>query len=160
MSNAQIHEENHLKVLRMLADRPDVSQRELAKALGISLGKTNYCLRALLKKGLIKMQNFASSNNKLAYAYLVTPEGLAEKAGLTARFLKRKVAEYDDLRREIAALEAEVAARSASLDPAAARNASPDPLAARSESLDPAAARSASPDALAARNASGTDSSP
>jgi EPS-associated MarR family transcriptional regulator len=123
MTNSHLHEENHLKVLRLLADRPEISQRELARELGISLGKTNYCLRALLTKGWIKMQNFASSRNKLAYAYLVTPEGLAEKAGLTAQFLQRKVAEYDDLRREIAALQAELAPRSAS---------EPEPHAARS----------------------------
>jgi EPS-associated MarR family transcriptional regulator len=111
MSNSQIHEENHLRVLRLLADRPDISQRELAKALGISLGKTNYCLRALLAKGYIKVQNFASSRNKLAYAYIVTPSGLAEKAGLTTRFLRRKIAEYDALQREIAVLTAELATR-------------------------------------------------
>jgi len=114
MPDSQLHEEDHLRVLRLLAAQPEVSQRELAKALGISLGKTNYCLRALLAKGFVKAQNFASSKNKLAYAYMVTPAGLAEKAGLTARFLRRKVAEYDALQREIAALQAELAARDAS----------------------------------------------
>ena len=108
MNDSPLHEENHLKVLRLLADRPDVSQRELARALGISLGKANYCLKALLDKGFIKAQNFAGNRNKLAYIYLVTPAGLAAKARLTARFLRRKLLEYDDLQREIAALRAEV----------------------------------------------------
>jgi EPS-associated MarR family transcriptional regulator len=117
MPNSQLHEEDNLRVLRLLAARPEVSQRELAKALGISLGKTNYCLRALLAKGYIKAQNFVSSKHKLAYAYLVTPAGLAEKAGLTARFLRRKVAEYDALQREIAMLKAELASPRDESDP-------------------------------------------
>lgn len=85
-----------------------MSQRDLADALGVSLGKTNYCLKALLGRGLIKMQRFRKSQNKLAYAYLLTPVGITEKAGLTVRFLERKVAEYESLTLEIEALKAEV----------------------------------------------------
>ena len=103
-----LQEENHLKVLRFLEVNPHLSQRELADALGVSLGKTNYCLKALLGKGLIKMQSFKKSQNKLAYAYLLTPDGIAEKAGLTVRFLARKVAEYESLTLEIEALKAEM----------------------------------------------------
>jgi len=103
-----LQEENHLKVLRLLEANPQMSQRDLAVALGVSLGKTNYGLKALLGKGFIKMQSFRKSPNKLAYAYLLTPVGIAEKAGLTARFLERKVAEYESLTLEIEALKSEV----------------------------------------------------
>ncbi len=85
-----------------------MSQRDLADALGVSLGKANYCLKALLDKGFIKMQSFRRSQNKLAYAYLLTPIGIAEKAGLTVRFLERKVAEYESLTLEIEVLKSEV----------------------------------------------------
>ena len=103
-----LQEENHLKVLRLLEVNPHLSQRDLADALGVSLGKTNYCLKALLGKGFIKMQSFQKSPNKLAYAYLLTPVGIAEKAGLTVRFLARKVAEFESLTLEIQALKSEV----------------------------------------------------
>jgi EPS-associated MarR family transcriptional regulator len=101
-------EESHLQVLRLLQTNPRVNQRGLADALGISLGKTNYCLKALMNKGLIKVQNFRSSDNKLAYAYLLTPSGVAEKSKLTAEFLKRKLAEYESLQAEIEQLKTEV----------------------------------------------------
>jgi EPS-associated MarR family transcriptional regulator len=100
-------EETHLRVLRLLESNPAMSQRELAEALGVSLGKTNYCLRALLDKGLIKMRNFRNSQNKAAYAYYLTPAGIRRKAGLTAAFLKRKISEYDSLRDEIELLKTE-----------------------------------------------------
>jgi EPS-associated MarR family transcriptional regulator len=103
-----LQEENHLKVLRLLEANPHLSQRDLADTLGISLGKTNYCLQALLGKGFIKMQSFRKSQNKPAYAYLLTPTGIAEKAGLTVRFLARKVAEFKSLTLEIEALKSEV----------------------------------------------------
>lgn len=102
------YEESHLKVLRLLESDPGLSQRDLARALDISLGKTNYCMRALLDKGLIKVQNFRQSKNKLRYAYLLTPVGLAEKSKLTAEYLRRKVLEYEVLRAEIEALRAEM----------------------------------------------------
>ena len=85
-----------------------MSQRELACALGVSLGKVNYCLKALLGKGFIKMQSFRKSPNKLAYIYLLTPVGMAEKAGLTVRFLERKVAEFESLTLEIEVLKSEM----------------------------------------------------
>lgn len=101
-------EESYLHVLRLLQTNPRVNQRGLADALGISLGKTNYCLKALMSKGLIKVQNFRNSDNKLAYAYLLTPAGIVEKANLTARFLKRKVSEYEALNKEIEQLRQEL----------------------------------------------------
>lgn len=103
-----LQEENHLKVMRLLVDNPRLSQRELADALGVSLGKTNYCLKALMDKGLIKVQNFRNNQNKLAYAYLLTPLGIAEKTKLTADFLRRKMDEYEGLTREIEVLKREV----------------------------------------------------
>ena len=103
-----MQDEIHLKVLRLLQDNQQLNQREMADALGVSLGKTNYCLKALVDKGYVKMQNFMSSHNKLAYSYLLTPSGIREKAQLTTQFLKRKVAEYESLKHEIASLELEV----------------------------------------------------
>ncbi len=102
-----VYEESHLKVLRLLEADPGLSQRDLSQALGISLGKTNYCMRALLDKGLIKMQNFRHSENKLGYVYLLTPAGIAAKAELTRSFLKIKLREYEALRREIEELQRE-----------------------------------------------------
>jgi len=98
----------HYRLLTLLAERPDVSQRQLADALGFSLGKINYCVKALLDKGWVKAQNFKNSKNKLAYAYVLTPSGIDAKARITARFLKRKMAEYEALKAEIARLQAEV----------------------------------------------------
>src|SRR5690554_4054429 len=104
----QIADEHHLKVLRLLEANPDMSQRELAEALGVSVGKTNYCIRALVDKGLLKMKNFRNSQNKVAYAYLLTPAGIKEKVELTKRFLQRRVVEYERLKKEIEALESEL----------------------------------------------------
>lgn len=97
-----------LEVLRLLEQRPDMSQRELSNALGLSLGKTHYVLHALVDKGLLKVRNFRRSGNKLAYAYVLTPTGLSEKLRLTKAFLKRKEAEFEALRRSIAALRSEL----------------------------------------------------
>lgn len=102
-----LHEESHLKVLRLLDSNPRMNQRDLSKALGLSLGKTNYCVRALLQKGLIKVQNFRNNQNKLAYAYLLTPTGVEEKARITVQFLKQKMQEYERIRVEIAELQRE-----------------------------------------------------
>jgi EPS-associated MarR family transcriptional regulator len=106
---AAIHLATHLKVLRVLQARPHINQRELAAELGVSLGKTNFCLKALLNKGLVKMQSFKRSQNKLAYAYLLTPAGMAQKAELTAMFLRRKQQEFVELKAEIDKLQLEVA---------------------------------------------------
>ncbi len=97
----------HYRLLKLLADRPGVTQRELAAAMGVSLGKVNYCIKALVSKGLIKMESFRSNSNNGAYSYLLTPEGVQEKARLTVRFLRQKIAEYEALGAEIAALRQE-----------------------------------------------------
>jgi EPS-associated MarR family transcriptional regulator len=94
--------------MRLLAARPELSQRELSRELGLSLGKTHYVLHALLDKGLVKIQNFRRNDNKLAYAYLLTPKGMREKLRLTRSFLARKEAEFESLRSTIAQLRAEV----------------------------------------------------
>jgi EPS-associated MarR family transcriptional regulator len=101
-------EEIQFKVLRRLHQTPEVSQRVLAKEFGISLGSINFCFQALVEKGCIKMQNFSQSKNKLRYAYLLTPAGMAEKSKLTAKFMLRKVAEYEALQVEIESLKAEI----------------------------------------------------
>lgn len=113
MSSRQtkLQEDAQFRVLRLLQENPDITQRELADHLGISLGGTNYCLRALIEKGLVKIQNFQSSANKLGYAYLLTPRGIAAKAALAARFLKRKTQEYELLRQEIEILKREASER-------------------------------------------------
>ncbi len=103
-----IQEEVTLRTLRLIQDNPRVSQREIAAHVGISVGAAHYCLSALAEKGLIKLGNFQASRNKRAYLYLLTPEGIAAKASLTVSFLKRKVAEYETLRSEIAELENEL----------------------------------------------------
>lgn len=105
-------DEAHLRLMRVLELNPQIAQRELAEALGISVGKANYCLRALVEKGLIKMTNFRRNDNKRAYAYLLTPAGVAAKASLTVRFLRRKTQEYEALKEEIATLKWEVAHQS------------------------------------------------
>jgi EPS-associated MarR family transcriptional regulator len=103
-------QETHLKVLRHLEDNPSVSQRELAAALGISLGKTNYCLKALISKGMVKAKNFKNSANKRAYLYILTPKGMETKARISVKFLQRKVEEYEALRIEIEQLKTELEA--------------------------------------------------
>ena len=99
-----------LQLLRELNEHPDLSQREIAQRLGLSLGKTNYCLRALIDKGWVKVNNFRNSQNKLAYAYVLTPSGMRAKASVTAAFLRRKQEEYARLEQEISELRAEVGA--------------------------------------------------
>lgn len=100
--------EAHLTVLRALHRDPTLSQRELAQELGISLGKTNYCLKALVASGWVKAKNFTNSKNKVAYRYLLTPQGIDQKTKLAARFLARKRDEYEALKREIEQLDREV----------------------------------------------------
>ena len=104
-----MNEELRLQILRQLTESPDLSQRELALRLGMSLGKTNYCLRALIDKGWVKVNNFRNSQNKLAYAYVLTPSGLRAKSNVTTDFLRRKQLEFVQLEREIAKLRQEVA---------------------------------------------------
>ncbi len=102
------HEETHYRIFKLIEAQPDISQRQLAQALGISLGKTNYCLRALIEKGQVKARNFQRNPSKRTYVYLLTPKGIEEKAQLTARFLKRKMTEYEALKVEIEQLKDEV----------------------------------------------------
>lgn len=94
--------------MRILTENPDLTQRELAEKLGVSVGGLNYCLKALIGKGWIKVQNFAHSKNKFGYVYVLTPRGIAQKAALTSSFLKRKMEEYESLRAEIMALKEEI----------------------------------------------------
>lgn len=104
---AKIQEDTYFRVMRLLQENPDLTQRELAKELGVSVGGLNYCLKALMEKGWVKVQNFSQSKNKFGYVYILTPPGIAEKAALTSRFLKRKMEEYESLKAEIEALKDE-----------------------------------------------------
>ena len=102
-------DEYRYKILKLVSDRPEISQRELAQQLGISLGRVNYCLKALIEKGLVKATNFRNNNNKLAYMYLLTPSGIEEKASITVSFLKWKIEEYEAIQAEIEELRREAA---------------------------------------------------
>lgn len=97
-------DEYRYKILKLVQTKPDISQRELAKELGVSLGKANFCLKALIEKGLLKATNFRNSHNKLAYMYLLTPSGVEEKSKITLRFLKTKMHEYELLQQELRVL--------------------------------------------------------
>jgi len=107
-----LDEATHYTLLKTLEKNPGLSQRELAKQLGVSLGKVNYCLNKLIEKGSLKINNFRNSQNKMAYAYLLTPQGIESKARMTVQFLKRKMQEYERLRAEIEALQREAAEKS------------------------------------------------
>jgi EPS-associated MarR family transcriptional regulator len=98
----------HFRVLHLLEEDPELTQRELAQKLGISLGGVNYCLKALIEIGHVKAGNFSKNPNKSIYLYLLTPKGIAEKANLTAGFLKRKMAEYHTLKKEIDAIQSKM----------------------------------------------------
>jgi EPS-associated MarR family transcriptional regulator len=102
---AKLQEDTYFRVMRILQENPDLTQRELAEKLGISVGGLNYCLKALMEKGLVKMKNFANSKNKFGYVYVLTPNGVAEKAAITRRFLQRKMDEYEALKVEIETLQ-------------------------------------------------------
>jgi MarR family transcriptional regulator, temperature-dependent positive regulator of motility len=93
--------QDHFNVLRKINKKPDVTQRELANELGFSLGKLNYCLKALKNKGLVKIKNFEKNPNKISYIYVLTPKGISEKTKLTINFMKRKMKEYEELKKEI-----------------------------------------------------------
>tara|TARA_A100000164_G_scaffold260310_1_gene232281 strand:+ start:147 stop:443 length:297 start_codon:yes stop_codon:yes gene_type:complete len=92
---------DHFEVLRKIKTKPNSTQRELAEELGFSLGKLNYCLKALKGKGLVKIENFTKNPNKINYIYVLTPKGISEKTKLTVNFMKRKMKEYDELKREL-----------------------------------------------------------
>jgi len=101
-------EETKYRIIKLIEARPEITQRQVAQDLGISLGKANYCLRARIDKGQVKARNFRQSKDKKPYIYYLTPKGIEEKALLTARFLKIKMQEYEDLKREIEQLKSEV----------------------------------------------------
>ena len=107
MKSQNLREEVHFRVLRLLSEKPSASQREISNALGVSLGLVNYCLNSLIERGLIKISNFRASDNKLRYAYVLTPAGLTDKIHLTTRFLQRKIEEFEQLKREIEILKEE-----------------------------------------------------
>ena len=108
MNTPKFDETTSYGLLKILEENPSLSQRDLASHLGISLGKVNFCLKALIEKGCLKVNNFRNSNNKLAYAYLLTPHGVEERARMTSVFLQYKMHEYDRLRAEIDELKNEV----------------------------------------------------
>ena len=95
------NDQDHFEVLRKIKTKPESTQRELAEELGFSLGKLNYCLKALRQKGLIKINNFTRNPNKINYIYVLTPKGIAEKTKLTISFMKRKIKEYEELKKEM-----------------------------------------------------------
>jgi len=107
-TQTQTQEDTYFRVLRALNENPDLTQRELAQKLGVSVGSLNYCLKALIEKGWVKMQNFSQSKNKFGYVYILTPRGMTEKAALTGNFLKRKLVEYEALKAEIESLHTEL----------------------------------------------------
>lgn len=105
---SKIQEDTYFRIMRLLEENPELSQRDLADKLGMSLGGLNYCLKALIDKGFVKLDNFQSSKHKLKYAYVLTPTGIAQKVAMTGRFLKRKMQEYEALKEEIEVLRAEI----------------------------------------------------
>ena len=105
---SKIQEDTYFRVLRILQEKPDITQREIAQMLGVSTSGMNYCLNALIDKGWVKVVNFSDSKNKFGYVYLLTPSGISEKAYLTKRFLQRKLKEYEDMKFEIDSLISEV----------------------------------------------------
>jgi len=105
---SKVQEDVRFRVLRLLHENPELSQRDLAEAVGISNGSAHYLLSALLDKGLIKLGNFTAAQDKRRYAYILTPKGIAEKAAITKRFLERKIQEYDALKAEIETLRGEL----------------------------------------------------
>jgi len=101
LNKSMDNNQDHFNVLRKIQQKPESSQRELAEDLGFSLGKLNYCLKALKVKGLVKIKNFKKNPNKINYIYVLTPQGVSEKTKLTLNFMKRKMKEYDELKREV-----------------------------------------------------------
>lgn len=102
-----MQDEISYKLLKIIEEEPNLSQREIAARMGVSLGKANYCLKSLIDKGYIKARNFYNSNNKVGYIYKLTPTGVEEKVSVTYRFLKRKMQEYEQIKAEIESLQAE-----------------------------------------------------
>jgi EPS-associated MarR family transcriptional regulator len=109
----KLQEDTHFRVLRLLRENPEMSQRELASAVGVSVGGMHYVLNALIDKGLVKLGNFTSAEDKRRYAYVLTPKGIAQKVAMTRAFLARKMAEYEALKEEIEALQNDIDANAA-----------------------------------------------
>ena len=105
---AKLQEDTYFRMMRILQDNPNFTQRELAEKLGLSVGGLNYCLKALMEKGFVKMKNCSNCKNKFGYVYLLTPAGISEKSAATHRFLQRKSDEYEALKSEIKSLRSEV----------------------------------------------------
>ena len=105
---SKLQEDTYFRLMRILEERPDITQRELAQKLGISLGGINYCLGALIEKGYIKAKNFSNNKSKIKYAYLLTPSGIKEKTKLTLGFLHRKMQEYEEIKAEIEDLKGDL----------------------------------------------------
>lgn len=105
---SMLTDETHYKILKLIEANPQMSQREVANELGISLGKANYCLKALIEKGIVKATNFRNSKNKMAYVYKLTPSGIEEKAKITMRFLKHKMKQYEKIKSEIEQLQKDI----------------------------------------------------
>ena len=101
LNKSMDNNQDHFNVLRKIQQKPESSQRELAEDLGFSLGKLNYCLKALKVKGLVKIKNFKKNPNKINYIYVLTPKGISEKTKLTLNFMRRKMQEYDELKKEL-----------------------------------------------------------
>jgi len=106
--NHAFEQEIHYRLLNLLVDEPQLRQLDIAKKMGISVGKVNFCISELAKKGLIKVKRFKSAKNKLPYSYMLTPRGLEEKGRITVKFLKRKLSEYEEIKHQITALTEEV----------------------------------------------------
>jgi len=115
--NTFTEQETSYRLLKLLSQKADFTQREMAKKMGTSLGKVNYCLAALVQKGFVKINRFKASENKLQYLYHLTPRGLEARAGLTVSFLKRKMAEHDEIRRQIRELTREAEEAGMILEP-------------------------------------------
>lgn len=107
---SKFQDDTYFRLMRVLQESPRITQRDLAQKLGISLGSINYCLRALIEKGYVKVQNFSNNENKSKYVYLLTPSGIKEKTQLTLSFLQRKTLEYDSLKFEIESLQSRLVA--------------------------------------------------
>ena len=108
MTPEEFTQQTKLQLLQHLADNPRLSQRELSQKMGVALGKINFCLNALVEKGSIKLENFRGANNRIRYAYILTPQGLEHKALLTYKFLKRKFREYSEIKAQIQTLSSEI----------------------------------------------------
>lgn len=111
----KLQEDTHFRVLRLLQENPEMSQRELAEAVGVSVGGIHYVLNALIDKGLVKLGNFTAAEDKRRYAYVLTPKGIARKAALTRAFLVRKIEEYEALKEEIETLQVEMDANASQM---------------------------------------------